>query len=360
MTVLKSGCWVCGLMLVFSAQLSWGQTRVKKPLPSNPSTEPFSDMISPLNQGSTPTVATIERIMQLATRNIAKRYSLNDAQTEETMKLMQREVYRFLRENENDVWPVLRDLLASRLRTPNDPNLMKNLGKSAHPILEKAKKAIYEANEEWRHYLTEEQTKMHDWDLAEMRKTFDTIDQRFSQWAEGERPQNDNLFPQPNLALSPLPPTRPQQGKLPTDNIKIAFDPQHIFEIMVKEFIKEYALRRDQITAARSILEEFKIKADDFHTMNKRAIASIIAEKEDALLRRDIPSLKKAETKRKKLYQPVYTLGDQMKNRLMALLETSQIQRHQALHPSMAPKKQVKKTSDTGARTSSTENSQRG
>ena len=68
--------------------------------------------------------ATIERIMDQAVRNIARRYNLNETQTKKTDELMKREVNRFLKEHEDEVWPVIRDLLISQFgaKPPQDRN----------------------------------------------------------------------------------------------------------------------------------------------------------------------------------------------------------------------------------------------
>ncbi|RME41719.1 MAG: hypothetical protein D6788_00625 [Planctomycetota bacterium] len=302
-------------------------SRTKTPAPRPVS--PINDVAESLNAGRTPAAATIERIMDQAVRNIAARYNLNDVQTEITADMMRRGVYKFLRENEDEVWPVLRDLLKWRLRAPDDPEARRRIGKTARPLLEKAKAAILEANEQWRAILNEEQRRVHDFDLREMETTFRKIDERFSEWETGKKPHDEYLFPEPNLAGEPARPTRPKEGTLPVPQ-KEMFNPKHIFEAMVERFIKDYDLKEGQITAARSILEEYKIKADDFCTANKAAFAEVIAKQQDALRRRDMKAVKEAAAEHKKLLKPIYAMGEQMQTRLRGLLETAQIERYEA------------------------------
>ena len=113
------------------------------------------------------TEATIDKIMDQAVRNIARRYNLNEAQTLETDKLMKREVRRFLKEHEKEVWPLLRDLIAAQMmgKPPENREDAMRVGKAAKPLAKLAQEAIIQGNMEWRQFLTEEQLRTHDFDL---------------------------------------------------------------------------------------------------------------------------------------------------------------------------------------------------
>lgn len=278
-----------------------------------------------MTTGKTPPKAIIDKIMDRAVRNMAARYNLNDAQTVETKKLMEREVYRFLREHEEVVWPVIRKLLIHQLQPPEDQKQRMELGKAARPLLEAAQEAIFDANKLWREYLTDEQKRVHDFDLEEMRKTFKKMDENFEHMARGE-PSDDRIFPQPELGGQPPRPPKPEGPDLPTPRWE--FLPNKIFATLVERFIKEYELDDGQITSARSILEEFKAKANDFRARNQSAFAKIAEQQEEALTDHDIPGIKKAHASRKKLLGPVYGLVGEMNGRLKGLLTTAQIERH--------------------------------
>jgi hypothetical protein len=275
------------------------------------------------------TTATIDRILERAVQNIAVRYNLNDVQTEETEKMMKTRVHRFLREHENEVWPVIHKLLAQQLRPPDDPQEMMELGKTAGPLLRAAKEAIFEANEEWGMMLTAEQKRVHDWDLDEMETQFEVISENLKDWEEG-RATTETLFGQPQLSQSQPPrPSRPEPGQLPKDpaGIKV-FDPNHILATLVEDFIEEYELDKGQITAARSILEEFKGEASTFLEANKAKFEEVIARQRTALEERNLKAVKRANTEHKKLLAPVFELCEEMEGRLKSLLTTAQIQRH--------------------------------
>lgn len=302
---------------------------------------PVEDAAEALDAGQVPAAATIERIMEQAARNITARYNLNDVQTEETRKLMKREVYRFLKAHENEVWPAIRDLLAAELgaKPPDSREEKMRLGKAARPLVKLAEEAIFGANEEWRLILTQEQKSVHDFDLSEMRKTFKKIDENFGEWEKGRSTEN-GIFPGPKLTgRQPPRPSQPPKGRLPEPEVEI-FNPHRIFETLVEEFIKEYELDEGQITSARSILEEFKGKANDVREAKKLQFAKIAVQQQEALTRRDLDAIKEAAAAHKKLLEPVYQLCSAMDDRLKALLTTAQIQRHVATNTvTKAPEK---------------------
>ncbi len=294
-----------------------------------PKEDPATEVAAALDSGRTPAAATIEKIMEQAVRNIAVRYNLNDAQTEETRELMKRKVHRFLKEHENEVWPAIRDLVASRLgaKPPENREEMMRIGKAAKPLAKFAKEAIFRANEEWRIILTVEQREMHDFDLEEMHKSFEQIDKNLGDWEQGRLTEH-GIFPTPEITgREPRRPGKPPKGRLPEPVVE-GFDPNHFFDTFVEEFIKEYELDEGQITSARSILQEFKTKANDYKVAEKLEFAKIAARQREAMLERDLKAIKRAAAAHKKLLEPVYVLCDEMDDRLKGLLTTAQIQRH--------------------------------
>lgn len=282
--------------------------------------------------------ATIDKIMDQAVANIARRYNLNDLQRQETEDLMKREVYDFLRTHESEVWPAIRDLFASGLgtRPPASKEEVKRIGKAARPLTKLAQRAIYDANEEWRLILTAEQKKVHDFDLAEMKTTFEIIDENFGAWEAGAAPDGP-IFPPPNLkGRQPSRPSKPQRGTLPKPEVEI-FDPSNVFEELAQEFIKEYRLNTGQVTSARSIVEEFKQKATDFRDSQKLEFAKIDVRMRRAHVARDVDAVKLAHADRKKLLDPIYQLCGAMEHRLRGLLTTAQIQRHEERSAAVTP-----------------------
>jgi len=316
---------VLSFLLAFSFPLLTGGEPPSSPAP--PTTPPV-EAPKTAEPPPLPTAATIETMMEEAVKNIARRYNLNDAQREETNKLMKREVNRFLKEHESEVWPVIRDLLASQLGAkPPDREEMMRIGKAAKPLAALAKEAIFKANEEWRIYLAPEQKQVHDYDLAEMEKQFKEIDKNFGSWVEG-RPTEHGIFPPPEPAdRGPRRPKQPPAG-LPEPEVETFR--LTVFDTFVEEFIKDYRLDQGQIDSARSILSEFKAKANDFKKAKQEELTKIASEQKAAIEAHDREKIAEAETARKKLFEPIYALFGQMEERLQGLLTTTQIELHAA------------------------------
>jgi hypothetical protein len=275
------------------------------------------------------TEATIDKIMEQAVRNIARYYNLNEAQTQETDKLMKREVKRFLKEHEQEVWPLIRALLPAQLngKPPTDKEEVMRIGKAAQPLAKLAQEAIIQANLEWRQYLTPEQQKRHDADLVEMKVTFEKINRNFEAWAQGSPPEGP-IIPAADPPAQAIPrPKMPPPG-LPNPIV------QHIdvgvFEDIFNKFLADYDdLTAAQIDSARSIMEEFKQKAGDFVAANQAKINELAAKQNAALAKHSKEEVAAVDAERKDLLAPLHELTEQMKGRLHALLDSAQIARRE-------------------------------
>lgn len=271
--------------------------------------------------------ANVEAIMQQAVRNIARRYNLNEAQREKTRDIMFREVRAFLKEHEDEVWPVIREIIKSQMgwKPPSDTGQVSGLGKAARPLAELAKAKIFKANQEWRAYLTPEQKRLHDFDLAEMTQTFDRIDENLQSWSEGN-PDSSPLFPPPPVVdRSPTRPRKPPTG-LPDPERQII--DVSIFDIFVEEFIKEYHLDEGQIDSARSILAEYKGKAEKFKETHKEEFARITREQRAAIDKGERKAIASTVASHKKLMKPFHESFASMHVRLQGLLRTAQIDKY--------------------------------
>lgn len=268
--------------------------------------------------------ASVDAIMAQAVKNIGRRYNLNEAQLEKTHEIMQREVYRFLQQHEEKIWPLIRELLDANLglTPPSDKDLAKRVGQGALPILEAAKEAILRGNEEWRMYLDESQKPMHDYDLQEMEKTFGQIEQNFEKWAGGN--PGPIFPPPPDPTTSPARPPKPLPGLPEAGVVEVVFNVRKLFDSYVEEFIKRYDLSPGQIDTARSILKDYRQKALTFRDANVKELAAIAKEWKKAQEAGNREKLREAESKRKDLLKDVYVLFAQMDDRLNAILTTSQ------------------------------------
>lgn len=314
-----------GLSLCFMVcSLAWAQEDDVPPT-KKPQQPPQSQ-----NQAADPnaiTTVTVEKIMDQAVKNIAKRYNLNDEQIKLTDEMMKTRVRKFLKEHEAEVWPLIREMLLTQMGTkpPQDPDEVKRIGRAARPLSDLAMKAILEGNEEWRRYLTPEQQRMHDYDLAEMDKTFKEINRNLEAWAEGKAPRGGIFPPPPAVEKGPSTPPRP--ARMPDPTTVVAVRPS-FFDVFVEQFIKDNELDPGQLTSARSILIETKGKANDFRVSNKDEIAKYTARHTAAAESKDREQIAAADEARRTLMQPVYQLFEELESRLTGLLTSVQLSRY--------------------------------
>lgn len=266
-------------------------------------------------------------ILKMAVKNLARRYNLNEEQTAITDRMMTERVNRFIEQHQAKVWPLLRDLaIHQRDGSAPDPERARAIGPVALEIVREAKEEIFKSNEEWREILTDEQKKLHDWDLREMRKTFDRMEDNFQSWAEG-KPRSGAIFPQASTRRSepPQPPRPASRGTLhlkPEENPEL--DVQ--FDVYVQKFIRDYGLRADQIETANSILREIKQRAGAFRDSNARAIQDI---KNKITGATSVEERKAWDRKRKTLMHPIGVLFAELKERLDHVPDKAQRDRFQ-------------------------------
>ena len=295
--------------------------RTKSPAPKVPAkpaaTKPAATKPSPIPQpppapGSDPktvdpatgnTSATIELIMDQAVENLARRYNLNDEQKRKTDEIMRRRVSQFLKDHENDVWPVIRDLLASQLgaKPPESPEDVRRIGKAARPLAELAEKAILEGNDEWREYLSDDQRTQHDRDLADMFQQFEKVNRNLDTWAAG-KPSADGIFPPPPVEDGrQRRPSKPAAG-LPQPAVE-SFK-ANVLDTLVEGFIRDCNLDPGQIDAARSILNESKAKVLDFRDSNKGELDRLYSDEQAAQKARDHDKLSAIDKSRRDCSNP--------------------------------------------------------
>ncbi|MCO6436825.1 MAG: hypothetical protein J5J06_07040 [Phycisphaerae bacterium] len=286
------------------------------------------------------TAATVEQYQEIVVRNLAIRYNLNDEQTEKTRELIKRRVQQFLRDHEEEIWPAIRDVLQYQmgLNPPQDKDEIARFGKLARPLMKLIQDAIYEGNEEWRQMLTPEQKAVHDFDLAEMKKTFERIDTNLEGWEKGNA--GGGIFPTQRPAENPPQPTRPPEGlpppPPPPDPIIEVFKPDY-FETFVEEFIKEYSLSEGQIGTARSILKEFKEKAEGFRKANEDELRRMGVAFQEAQQAKDHKKIRDIENQRKKLLEPIHGYFEEMVVRLKAILSTVQLAKFEEKYGTTPP-----------------------
>ena len=271
----------------------------------------------------------VDAILEQAVNNIAARYNLNDVQKSITAEMMNEGVKGFLDEHQDEIWPLIRDLaLLQRKGAAPDPETAKRIGPAAAEILRLARDEILRYNKEWHEILTEDQRHVHDYDMNEMTKTFETMEQNFDAWGEGQIAKRP-IFPQPkSLADQPPTPSRPTDGDLPggkpTEHAPMFVS--HL-EAYLKKFVEDYQLTDPQREAAQSILREISDRTATFqktHAKELDAIKDRIAKAESREQRRNLI------LERRRITKPLDDLFKEFKARLDQIPEQAQRERYEA------------------------------
>ena len=277
------------------------------------------------------TLWNIDQMMRQAAANIARRYNLNEHQTELTRKLLVDEVTQFLDEHE-DIWPLIRDLTRQQMagRAP-DGDVAKRIGQAALPLLAEVQNAIMNANTRWRGILNEDQKKMHDWDLRDMNKTFSKMQERFQKMAEGQA-DNQGPFPAPNQDEP-----QPRQPRKPKADFKPAMGGEaHVEKAdtdawlkYVQDFVARHDLDNAQSESAFSVLRECQKRADDYLASKERDFARVRKQLTDVVKSDSSPEVKKHKLRvwkqiEKRMEKPVHDIFQELKDRLDRIPTDSQ------------------------------------
>jgi hypothetical protein len=274
-------------------------------------------------------VYDVDSIIQQAVENISRRYNLNGSQHEFTREMMNKEVSRFLRDHQDEIYPLIRDMTKARFSGQNlSEEQRRRIGKAAKPLVAAAKKAILEANAEWRGILSDEQKKLHDWDLHEMDGQFETIGGGFERMAEGEVVDNP-IFPEHKPKTTEPPrPKKPGERKLsPTPAVERTEDGP--FEVCVANVIKDYNLDPSQQEAARSILREYKQYVEIYRNAHKKELEEAERKANEARNSGDIEKAKEAEALQEKLSERIRQFLEEMRQRLMSIPREAQKKAYQ-------------------------------
>ncbi len=325
-----------GLFVWVSGSPLFAQTAEEKPKPQKKATPANGLNLQPTVAQS---MATVERMVEVAVQGVAARYNLNEAQRAATEEIMKRDVQKFLKDHEAEVWPLIRDLLKYQLggNPPTDPEEIKRLGKNCRPFVKLAEEAIIKGNMEWRDkVLTEAQKKTHDFDMEHMKGTFKQIESNFSEWEQG-RVTGKSLFPKQDPRQGPPTPPRPPTESLPDPVTERVVSVDTIFDTIVENFIKDYSLDEGQVVSARSILREYKDKAADFKNSNKEELARLTKDMNDAREQRNERKRVESETEFRKLTQPVSEMVVGIEVRLRGLLTSVQMEKYNANNRDLDP-----------------------
>jgi hypothetical protein len=261
-----------------------------------------------------PELWDVEQMMEDAVLQISRRYNLNRAQENYTKLLLAGRVREFLDKHEKDVRELLKESIDLQLHPEKrSTEVYKKWAERAAPIYEEAKKAILDGNEEWREILNEDQKKLHDSDMAQMKTNFTQISQVMDQWKAGKGPSLSGGGPTEG-SVSDRPPM--VEHRLIEDH----------WQAYVTIFIQAYHLDEKQANAAKAkIHTEFLDQARAYRERHKTEFDRIEAELKNPSKDPARP-LKPPELIRKKgdLEEPIRKMFVAMNERLNELLRVEQ------------------------------------
>ncbi|MHC4063659.1 MAG: hypothetical protein ACYSUI_04055 [Planctomycetota bacterium] len=266
----------------------------------------------------------VPSMINQAVMNISRRYNLNKEQHEITQRMMQEGVNGFLREHQDEIYPLIRDLAGAQLNPGNmSVAQRKRIGKAARPLVEAAKKVILDRNAEWRKILSEEQKRLHDWDLTEMEGQFGQIHDNFEQMQQGAAVDNPIFNTKPPTSEPPPTPPRPAEKKhaVPPGPAVVR---DGVFDRCVEKFIKDYGLDPGQIEAARSIGREYKGYADVYRKVHAEDYQALQKKQEQARRDGDLNKAQEAEQEEERLNARILKFLEDMKGRLATIPREAQ------------------------------------
>lgn len=207
-----------------------------------------------------------ELMMSKACDGIAAHYKLDSQQKEFTCKLLTERVTQFLDKHDKEIWPLLSDLTPFQLRGEQpDAATAKRVSERGHPIFEEARAEILRAQDEFRTILNDDQKKIHDRDLVQLKFQLQTIDRQFNDWRQGKI-----------------------HGSSPLDSVRLAggqrLGPERIIEEEVQapapsttewqryvnDFIIRYKLDESQKKTALTILKDLEDQSAQYYKLNKK------------------------------------------------------------------------------------------
>lgn len=267
---------IVSLTLMICVANAWAQTT---PAPANP------DPSNPFGMWN------VEQMIDRATGQVVKRYSLTPEQEDYTRKLMAARVNAFLDKNEQPIREIFAEAIKYQLSgNPPPPEKVKEWTVQIDPMFNDAKGQILEGNREFREILSDEQRKIHDVDLKVMEQNFKDAEQRLVHGREGNldldfghkpkaRPAQpasqavpQAVPPAPQADSQPVPPaapTRAAPGRVVGPTASSVERSADYLEMYVRKFIDNYKLDQAQTNQAMQILAETKRRASEYVTGRK-------------------------------------------------------------------------------------------
>lgn len=216
---------------------------------------------TPKTHPNDPSVWDVDKMMDDAATQIARRYNLNKPQERYTRLVLVKRVKAFLEDHESDVRDLLKESIVLRLKNGTEAEY-KKWAERAEPVYEAAMKAIWDGNQEWGGILNEDQKKIHESDLAQMQRSFDNVKRMLLKW-KGE----DAAALPVRIGSGPPPETVGRVAPNPPQS-----DIEDSWLQYVRKFTFSYKLDDEQTAAAQAIHKEEHQRATQYRDSHRRDI----------------------------------------------------------------------------------------
>lgn len=206
-----------------------------------------------------------ESQMQAACDGIAARYKLDSNQKQATCDMLTERVTDFLNKHDKELWPLLMELGGYELQGKMpDGNNAKRIANKGYSIFEEAWEEIFSAQTKFHELLNEDQKKIHNRDVKNLRNQHSHMEKQFKSWQRG---QVNGRSPLDSVRIGNGRRLGPQRSVPSTVKARQLGDK---WEQYVRTFIETYHLDEAQKRQANTFLVEAKSKAEQHRRNYKK------------------------------------------------------------------------------------------
>jgi hypothetical protein len=266
----------------------------------------------------------IKSMIDIVSRQVSRRYDLRPDQSATAKTMLEKNTLEFVNKHYNEFLVLIPQAQAMRMRVMagEEPTAqeVKDLSAKLLPIYKEATDLIVSENVKFHDILDDKQKAKHQADMDRMKADVAETTTKLDRWKNGDYKPGEFLNNRKNRHKN-APAGNEQTQNVEEENLtptSLGF-----WELYVKTFIDAFQLEKGQVTLAWSVLNDLKVKAqayrhdheEEFTDLTQK-IEQLTKTKADA--KRD-ESLKNTQEKLDKLNQPLMSMFDELKERLMAI-----------------------------------------
>lgn len=342
------GCMI-SISMSFPLQVQEGYEGNRKPQPRHQEKykqeEPLIPSQEHLMQGFWPSSRMIHLALNRLMDEVSQKYELNDSQQQEAQTKAIDRWESFLKDNRENMQPLLIEFLEMRLEhEPPSQQRVQDWAKRLMPVFMEYKKEVDLTAQEFRKVLNPIQQEQFDIDLMQMNAAIHLAGSTLHRWQLGEfdpkffwePPEGSHETLQHEIQTKNI---AAINSELNLSNTKKEMDPilseLDAWELYVDQFIRDYKLDEGQRDAARSCLDELRLRAKTHRERYRKDIAFL--EVEILTHTGGEKEFKHVKMLLDKLYGPIDDMFEELQRRINQIPTSKQ--REQAVVPIVEPKK---------------------